>query len=90
MLTAIATVLSLVLTNNIVMSGVKWLSFKKETTTWLRGALLVFSALGVIAAAALNGSPIDFNQLSDLGAALLQTLSVAIVSHATYKVIKNA
>lgn len=81
---------SLILTNNLVVSGVKWLSFRKESNTFLRGALVVFSAIGIIATASLNGTPVDFDSLSSLGTTLLEVLALAFGSHLSYKAIKKA
>ena len=82
--------MSLVLSNNLLMSFVKSLTIEKESKSWLRAMLVVFSFLGVMAASALNGSPIDLNQLTDLGGMLVDILVVAVSSHFTYKAIKNA
>ncbi len=82
--------LSLVLSSNLIMSLVKYLSVVKDSKVWLRGTLIVVSALGVVSAAALSGNPVDFNQLSDLGTALIETLVLAVGSHYSYKFIKKA
>lgn len=90
MITTIGTLLSLLLSNNLIMTGVKYLSVVKNTNAWLRGILVVLSALGVLAASALNGTPIDMNSLSSLGTLLLETLVVAFGSHFSYTAIKSA
>lgn len=90
MLNLLLTLFPLIFTNNLIMSVVKWISQKQESAIWLRGALIVISLLSVIATAALTGHPIDFNQLSDLGTMLAETIGLAIASHFSYKAIKNA
>lgn len=84
----IVTVLALILSNNLVLSLVKYLSFAKESKTWLRGALLVLSAVGIITTATLNGTPVDFDSLSSLGVSLAEMIVLAIGSHYSYKLIK--
>lgn len=78
--------------NNLVMSGIKWLfagSLKVEAQrNWrLRLLLTGFSLIGVVSMAALNGSPIEPNVVSDLLITALLTIGVAVASHFSYKVV---
>lgn len=86
----IQMILPLILTNNLVMSLVKSLSVSSQNIVWLRGLLLLFSGVGVVAASAVSGNPVDFNQLSDIAKAFLEILALAVGSHFSYKVIKTA
>lgn len=82
--------LSLLLSNNLVMSAVKYLSQNQSSKTWLRTALIVISILGIVAASSISGEPINFNQLSDLGKLLLETIVLSIGSHYSYTAIKQS
>lgn len=85
----ITTLLSLVFSTNLVMSGIKWLRTKSESTFSLRVALTVCSIIGVVATATLTGNPVDFNQITDTGGALIEAIIVAVAAHFTYKAIKT-
>jgi hypothetical protein len=80
----------LLFSNNLILSGVKYLSVEKNSKTWLRGALIVASVIGIVSSSALSGNPIDFNQISDLGKLLVETIVVAVASHYSYRAIKTA
>ena len=86
----IPAILSLVLSNNVLVSFVKWLSSEETGKVWLRGMLIVFSILGIIAASALNGTPVDFNQISDLVKLLVESGALAFLSHLSYQAISKA
>lgn len=81
--------------NNLVMSGIKWLftdAFKAAASrNWkLRLLLTGLSLVGVISMAALNGNPVEPNLVTDLLSTALLTIGVTIVSHFSFKVIKEA
>lgn len=84
------TAFALILANNIAMSGVKWLANESATVTWLRCMLAFVSIMGVISAAALNGTPVDFNQISGLAKLIAEAALLALASHFSYKAIKTA
>ena len=86
----LATLLTLVLSSNIVMSAVKWLADGSIGRPGLRFALALVSMAGVIATSALTGSAVDFNSLTGIGMMLLESLGVALGAHLSYKAIKNA
>ena len=86
----LAVAFPLVFTNNLIMSLVKRLAVVKESKLWLRGALLVISALGIVATSALAGNPVDLDSLSSIGTALLEILVLAVGSHFSYLAIKKA
>lgn len=86
----LAIVGTLVFTNNILMSFVKMLAGKATSTFWLRGVLLALSIAGVISMSALTGNAVDFNQITDLGKALVEIVLTAFGAHFTYRLIKNA
>lgn len=86
----IVALMALIFTNNILMSGIKWLADQSVTSTWLRCVLIALSLLGIVAAAALNGTPVDFNQISELAKLLIGTVGLALASHLSYKAIKKA
>ena len=88
-MTIILTILSLILSNNVLMSGIKKLSVVQNTNTVLRVILVVLSGVGILSAAALNGTPIDTDSLSALLQLLVETLLLAYGSHWSYKVIKS-
>lgn len=85
----LVTVLPLILSNNLVMSLIKWIS-PYESNLWLRSVLFVVSILGVIATAAATGNPVDFNSIHDLSVLLAEAIATAVASHFSYKAIKNA
>jgi hypothetical protein len=80
----------LMFTNNLVMSFVKYISRFKNSKLWLRGTLVILSAMGLISYSALMDQPVDFNQLSDLGQLLAQVIILAFGSHFSYRTIKEA
>lgn len=86
----ISTVVPLIITNNLVLSAVKWLADGAVASVWLRVALAALSVIGVVSVSALKGEPVDFNSLTSLGSLLLQAAAAAIGSHLSYKAIKNA
>lgn len=86
----VISILGMVLTNNLVMSVVKYLLTAQKSKLWLRGVLTAISALGVIATASLTGNAIDFNSLSSLGTALAEIVGLAVASHFSYTAIKSA
>lgn len=86
----IVALLSLVLTNNIVMSAVKWLAGWSVTRTWLRVVLALLSILGVISASALNGTPVNFDSISQWVQLIAEVAGVAMASHFSYRIIKKA
>ena len=86
----IATIVPLILTNNIILSGVKWLNVRSMTKWWFRGLLAALSLVGVVATGALTGNPVDPNQVSDLVVLVSTTFLTGVGSHFSYKVIKYA
>lgn len=89
MVTIIGTVLSLLLSNNLLMSGIKWLSVVQNSNAWLRSILVVLSILGVLTAAIVTGNPVDTDSISSLATALVEALALAVASHYSYKAIKS-
>lgn len=76
----------LVLSNNLIMAAVKWLS-GNVSSTWLRVALGLLSVATVIVASGLNGTPVDFNQISGIAKALAEALAIGVASHFSFKAI---
>lgn len=90
MLELITSLIPVIFASNLVLSGIKYLSLVKESKWWLRGALVVVSALGLIAHGVLTGNEIDFNQVSDLFKGLAELIAVSLAAHVNYKLIKTA
>lgn len=90
MLPAILSLVPLVITNNIVMSGIKWLAVESLSNNFLRVILAVLSLIGIVATAAYSGTPVDFNQISDDIRLLIETIVLAVASHFSYRAIKGA
>jgi hypothetical protein len=90
LISMLAVLLPLILTNNLVMSLVKYLSDKTLSVYGLRGALVLFSLIGVVSMAVLTGNAVDFNQVTDLLKMLVEVVAVAFASHYSYKAIKTA
>lgn len=85
----IATLVPLVLTTNVLMAASKWLANGTVSRLMLRGALLIFSAGGLIISAAVNGTPVEVNEVTSLVTLGLQTILLALISHFSYKLIKS-
>lgn len=85
----IATAVPVIFTNNVLMSGVKYLAGHAATKVWLRAVLTFLSFFGVIASAALTGDSVNFGYTTELLTTGFTTVVVAIASHFSYKVIKN-
>lgn len=90
LITIVSTLFPLVLTNNLLMSAVKWLAVRQESNVFLRSALIVFSALGILATATITGHAVDFNQLTEISKFGLELVVLTFASHFSYKAIKNA
>lgn len=88
-MTILYTIMTLILSNNLLMTGVKYLAGKSATNAFLRMFLVFLSFFGILANAALNDSPIDYNQISVLFSLLGTTIGIALASHFTYKVISQ-
>ncbi len=86
----ITTILSLVLTNNLAMSAIKWLADKSISRGWLRASLALLSIVGVVSSAALGGQPVNFDSISEWSSIIAQVVGVALFSHLSYKAVKNA
>jgi len=84
----IVTAVPLIVLSNWFMAGIKKFMDKAETTMWLRGILVLFSAVAVIISASLTGEAVDYNQVSDLVVTGLTILVTAVGAHLSYKVIK--
>lgn len=86
----ILSLIPVVFASNLIMSGVKYLAFIKESKIWLRGVLIAISVLGIVAHGVLSGAPINFNEVSDLTKALVEIVGVSLVAHLNYRAIKTA
>lgn len=82
--------IQLVAANNWVMSFAKRFTELSKTDTRLRLVLVLLSLVGVLAASALVGDPVDLNRVTDVVMMFLETAGVAVASHFSYKVIKTA
>lgn len=80
----------MVFTNNLVMSFVKFLAGESKNKFWLRGMLAALSVIGAVSASALAGDSIDFNQLTEWGKLILESATLFVASHYSYRVIKEA
>lgn len=80
----------MIFTTNLVMSFVKLLAGASKNVVWLRGILAVCSIIGAVAAASLSGQPVDFNQLTDWGKLILESATLFMASHYSYRAIKEA
>ncbi len=80
----------MIFTNNLAMSFIKFLAGASKTTAWLRGILALLSIVGAVTASALSGSAIDFNQITDWGKLILESATLFIASHYSYRAIKEA
>ncbi len=89
MLETIAMIFPLVFTNNLVMSLVKVLADGSLGTTGKRVMLGVISVIGLIAASAFTGNAIDFDSVSNIAQATVLAAVTGILSHFSYKVIKQ-
>lgn len=81
--------------NNLGMSLIKWLGDRwfngSQTRNWrLRLVLIAGSLIGVVTTAALNGTPVEVNQVTSLITTFVETVVVAFASHFSYKAIVNA
>ena len=84
----IAVSVPLVLTNQLLMSAIKWFMAGAASKTWLRGILALLSAVGVVVMSAYTGDAVDYNQVSDLVVTGLTILVTAVGSHFSYHAIK--
>lgn len=73
---------------NAVMGIVKWLS-AMESTAGKRFFLALFSLVGVIALNAMNGTPVDPNQVSSLLQTIMETFIAFIAAHGSYTLFFN-
>jgi hypothetical protein len=55
-----------------------------SSTGGKRFALAVLSLVGVISYSALNGTPLDVNSLSSIGAVLLTSVGAFLAAHGSY------
>ena len=90
MLETIVMIFPLVFTNNLVMSVVKYIRGAGESKKWLRGILGLLSLIGIVATSAYTGNPVDFNQFTDVGLTLVLAVVTAVMSHFSYRVIKES
>ncbi len=86
----IPMIFPLIFVNNLVLSLIKYLAGEAATKVWLRVMLGFLSLAGVIATAAIFGTPIDFNSVSDIALTVLETALTALGAHFSYVAIKYA
>jgi hypothetical protein len=75
---------------NWVMSLIKRMASEHTTTGTLRAVLFFVSFLGLGAASILTGEPFDYAKVLDLSKHLGGTALLALASHYSYRVIKEA
>jgi hypothetical protein len=66
------------------LGGLAMTNNGSEQSTWLRAILILVSLIGVVAAALLNGMPVDPNVVSNDVTLFIQTGVLAYFAHAFY------
>lgn len=89
MIETIALIFPLIFTNNLLMSAVKYLRGVGESKKWLRTILGALSLIGILAASAYTGNPVDLDSFTEVGTALVLSIVTGVLSHFSYKVIKQ-